>query len=307
MTPLKLAFMGTSTFAVPTLRALAESRHDLAVVYTRPPQRAGRGRKLRPGPVADAATELGIPVRNPARLGEAGEAETFAGFGLDVAVVAAYGLMLPPVLLAAPRLGCMNVHASLLPRWRGAAPVERAIEAGDAESGVSIILMEETLDTGPVLASESTPIALDMTAGALDERLAEMGAGLLVSCLEEYAAGRLTPVPQDDAAATYAPKIQKTEERIDWRRPAVELDRAIRSLSPRRGAWLEYDGRRIRVLGCRPETSTGAPGELLDDALLVACGDGALRLTTLQLSGRAVLEADTFLRGLPVPQGARFM
>lgn len=298
---MRLAFMGTPDFAVPTLQALIEAGHEIACVWSQPPRRAGRGKALRPSPVQRAAEEAGLAVETPERFREPQVLARFAALDLDAAVVVAYGQILPPEALAAPRLGCFNVHASLLPRWRGAAPIQRAIMAGDAETGVAIMQMEQGLDTGPVLTIARTAIGPEDTAGTLHDRLAEMGAELMVETLVEVAAGRATARPQPDDGVTYAAKIEKAEARIDWTRPAAELDRHIRGLAPFPGAWCEINGERVKLLMCRPEQGAGAPGTVLDDRLLIACGEGALRVTRLQRQGRGASDAADMLRGFPVP------
>ncbi len=302
---MRLAFMGTPDFAVPVLRALVGAGHDVARVYTQPPRPAGRGRALRPSPVQRAAEAAGLPVEAPARFRDPAVLEEFAALGLDAAVVVAYGQILPQAALDAPRLGCLNLHASLLPRWRGAAPIQRAIMAGDAETGVAIMQMEAGLDTGPVLAEARTPIGPEDTAGTLHDRLAGIGAPFMVETLAALAEGRVAPRPQPAEGVTYAQKIDKAEARIDWTRPAAELDRHVRGLSPFPGAWTEIGGERLKVLMCRPEPGAGAPGSTLDDRLLVACGEGALRLTRLQRPGRGAAEAAELLRGFAVPAGTR--
>ena len=301
---MRLAFMGTPDFAVPTLHALIDAGHEIACVYSQPPRRAGRGKALRPSPVQQAAEEAGLAVETPERFRDGDVLARFAALDLDAAVVVAYGQILPAEALAAPRLGCFNVHASLLPRWRGAAPIQRAIMAGDEETGVAIMQMEEGLDTGPVLAMSRTAIGPEDTASTLHDRLAEMGARLMVEALAEVAAGRAIAQPQPDDGVTYAAKIEKSEARIDWTRPAAELDRHIRGLAPFPGAWCEINGERVKLLMCRPEEGEGAPGTALDDRLLIACGGGALRLTRLQRQGRGASDAADMLRGFPVPAGS---
>ncbi|SDE82488.1 methionyl-tRNA formyltransferase [Rhodospira trueperi] len=302
---LRVVFMGTPDFAVPALRAVADA-HEVVCVYTQPPRPAGRGKKERPSPVHQAAEALGVPVRHPATLKDPADREAFAALGADVAVVAAYGLILPRPVLDAPRLGCVNIHASLLPRWRGAAPIQRAIMAGDAETGLTIMRMEAGLDTGPMLLSVKTPIGPDTTAGTLHDTLAAMGAPLILEALDGLAAGVLTAVPQPVDGVTYAAKIDKGESRIDWTRPAPDLDRHVRGLSPVPGAFFEHDGERVRVLAATPEDGRAetAPGTVLDDAPRVACADGtALRLDRLQRAGKGPVDGAAFLRGRPLPPG----
>ena len=303
MTKLRLVFMGTPDFAVPTLRALCDAGHEIAMVYTQPPRPAGRGQKPRPSPVQAFAESRGLPVRTPASLKSEEDREAFAALGADAAVVVAYGLILPEPVLAAPRLGCLNLHASLLPRWRGAAPLQRAIMSGDSETGVAVMQMEAGLDTGPVLASRRVPIDDTTAATSLHDRLAEIGAPLMVETLESLAAGTAVATPQPEDGVTYAAKIDKAEARIDWQRSAAELDRQIRALNPFPGAWFEIDGRRIKVHAATVIEAGGKPGEVLDDRLTVACGKGALRLTRLQRQGKGAVDADAFLRGFAVSQG----
>jgi methionyl-tRNA formyltransferase len=301
---LRLAFMGTPDFAVPILRALSAAGHQVVAVYTQPPRPAGRGHREQPSPVQRAAADAGIPVHAPARL-DAAEQETFRALALDAAVVAAYGLILPKPVLAAPRLGCLNVHASLLPRWRGAAPIQRAILAGDRESGVTIMQMDAGLDTGPMLLAEAVPLGPETTAATLHDALAALGARLIVRALAGRADGTLAPRPQPAEGVTYARKLARDEGRLDWRKPAAELERAVRALNPAPGVWFERAGERIRVLAAAlAKGRSDAPaGMVLDDALTIACGSGALRLTRLQRSGRAAVDAEAFLRGYALPPG----
>ena len=306
ISPLRLAFMGTPDFAVPIMRALIAAGHEVVAVYTQPPRPAGRGHREQPSPVQRAAEDAGIPVHAPAKL-DAAEQEKFRSLGLDAAVVAAYGLILPKAVLEAPRLGCLNVHASLLPRWRGAAPIQRAILAGDEETGVTIMQMDEGLDTGAMLLSESVPIDPATTAATLHDQLAALGARLIVRALAGRADGTLSPRPQPTQGATYAKKLGRDEGRLDWSKPAVELERVVRALNPAPGVWFERGGERIKVLAAslveRP--AGAAPGTVLDDALAIACGSGALRLTRLQRAGRAPMDAEAFLRGYALPRGTR--
>jgi len=301
---MRLAFMGTPAFAVPTLDALSEAGFDIAAVYSQPPRPAGRGKRLQPTPVHLRAEALGLAVRTPVTLRDAEAQAEFAALGLDAAVVVAYGLILPQPVLDAPRLGCVNLHASLLPRWRGAAPIQRAIMAGDAETGVCVMRMEQGLDTGPVLARLSTPIGDDETAGELAERLARLGAPLVVETLRAMAAGRATATPQPEDGALYARKIDKAEARLDWREPAAALAARIRALTPAPGAWTMLGEERLKVLAAHPEPGEGPPGTVLDDALLVACGAGALRIDRAQRPGRAPTARADLLRGLTVAPGA---
>jgi methionyl-tRNA formyltransferase len=306
-TRLRLAFMGTPEFAVPALLALAAAGHEIACVYSQPPRPAGRGHRETPSPVHAAAAERGWPVRTPASLRDADAQAAFSALNLDAAVVAAYGLILPQAVLDAPRLGCLNVHASLLPRWRGAAPIQRAILAGDTETGVSIMRMEAGLDTGPVLLERAVPIGPEDTARDLHDRLAALGAILIVEALEGLVAGRLTPTPQPAGGVTYAAKLARGEARLDWRRPAVALARQVRAFTPWPGAHFEMpDGTRLKVLAADLLTdAAGAPGEVLDERLTIACGAGALRPIRLQRPGKAPAETEAVLRGFPIPAGTR--
>ncbi|GAA6199664.1 methionyl-tRNA formyltransferase [Aquicoccus sp. SU-CL01552] len=300
---MRIIFMGTPDFSVPVLDALVEAGHEIACVYCQPPRPAGRGKKDRPSPVQARAEALGLPVRHPVSLKGAEAQAEFAALGADVAVVVAYGLILPQAILDAPAKGCLNIHASLLPRWRGAAPIHRAIMAGDAETGVCIMQMEAGLDTGPVLLREATPIGAEETTAELHDRLSAMGAALVLRALERL--DDLTPVLQPEDGVTYAEKIDKSEARVDWTQPAEVVDRKIRALSPFPGAWCEIDGARVKLLASRRAEGSGAPGEVLDDALTVACGTGAVQLTRLQRAGKAAQDAEVFLRGLSVVRGAR--
>ena len=296
---LTIIFMGTPDFAVPALIALYEAGHDIACVYTQPPRPAGRGKKLRPSPVQAKAEELGIPVRSPRSL-KSEEAQTeFAALNADVAVVAAYGLILPQAILDAPTHGCLNIHASILPRWRGAAPIHRAIMAGDAETGVTIMQMEAGLDTGPMLHIVRTPVN-DKTTGELTEELAELGASAIVEVLADL--GSYAPQPQDEAGVIYAPKIDKAEARIDWSRPAGELVRMIHGLAPFPGAWFELEGERLKLLRAEAAQGSGAPGTVLDEDFAIACGSGTIRPVRLQRAGKPAMERGDFLRGRAVPQ-----
>lgn len=302
---LRLIFMGTAAFAVPSLEVLARSRHEVLAVYTQPARPAGRGMQPRPSPVQAAAARLGLPVRTPETLRDPAEQAAIAGLGADLGVVAAYGLILPRPVLDAPRLGCINLHASLLPRWRGAAPIQHAILAGDRESGISIFQMEPSLDTGPVIAMERVPITQETTAQDLHDALAELAARMVVPVVDDLATGRAHAVPQPEDGVTYAPKLDKTAGRLDWSRPATELERQLRALNPWPGCWTEVDGQRLRVLAGEVVDAAGPPGTVLDDLLTVACGERALRLTQLQRPGGRPLPADEFLRGFPLPPGSR--
>jgi methionyl-tRNA formyltransferase len=302
---LRLVFMGSPTFALPTLDALLAAGHEVACVYSQPPRPAGRGKQERLTPVHARALERGLEVRTPKSLKGAEAQAAFAALHADAAVVVAYGLILPKAVLDAPRLGAFNLHGSLLPRWRGAAPIQRAVMAGDSETGVQVMRMEEGLDTGPTLATFRTPIAFDDTTGTLHDRLAENGARLMVETLAKLERGEAVETPQASEGVTYAHKITAAETRIDWSRPAREIDCMIRGLSPFPGAWCELNGARVKVLQSRLGQGSGAPGEALDDALLIACGAGAVRLLSVQREGRAPLDADAFLRGNPVTAGTR--
>jgi methionyl-tRNA formyltransferase len=306
MTNLTLTFMGTAAFGLPALEALAAAGHTIACVYTRAPKPAGRGYGVRRTPIHDAAERLGIPVRTPTSLKDPAEQAAFADLGLDAAVVAAYGLILPKAVLDAPRLGCLNIHGSLLPRWRGAAPVERAILAGDAESGVTIMQMDEGLDTGAMLLKESCAIDR-MTAGELHEQLSILGGKLIVPALDGVASGTLTPEPQPAEGATYAKKIEPADARLDWAEDARALERRVRAFMPRPGAWFTHNGARIKVFGAEvePGARDAAPGTVLDGMLLIKCGTDALRLTLLQREGKGKTAADAFLRGFAVAPGER--
>ncbi|WP_104018466.1 methionyl-tRNA formyltransferase [Roseovarius nitratireducens] len=300
---MRVIFMGTPGFSVPVLDALAAAGHEVVTVYCQPPRPAGRGKKERPSPVQARAEALGLPVRHPASLKGANEQAEFAALGADVAVVVAYGLILPQEVLDAPHFGCLNIHASLLPRWRGAAPIQRAIMAGDAETGVCIMRMEAGLDTGPVLIREAVTIAPEETAGGLHDRLSALGARLIVEALGRL--DGLEPEPQPEDGITYAAKIDKAEARVDWSRPAEEVDRLIRGLSPFPGAWCMAGDERVKLLGSCLAEGQGAPGEVLDDVATVACGRGAVRLLRLQRAGRAAQDAGEFLRGMALAPGMR--
>ncbi|MEO3435083.1 methionyl-tRNA formyltransferase [Inquilinus sp. CAU 1745] len=306
MTRLRLAFMGTPDFAVPSLRALIDAGHDVAAVYTQPPRPAGRGHRERRSPVHEAALTAGIEVRHPGSLKDAGEQAAFAALGLDAAVVAAYGLILPKPILDAPRLGCVNVHASLLPRWRGAAPIQRAILAGDEETGVTIMMMEAGLDTGPMLLKAHVPIAAETDAGTLHDALAGLGAELIVPALAGLADGSLRAEPQPEDGVTYAAKITKEDGRLDWEDAAL-ADRQVRALTPWPGVWFDHEADRIKVLAIETVPDAhGAPGEVLDDRLTIACArGGAVRPLRLQRPGKGPVDAQAFLRGYPLPAGIR--
>ncbi|QPC99468.1 methionyl-tRNA formyltransferase [Qipengyuania soli] len=298
---MRIIFMGTPEFAVPTLQALVDTAHEVVCVYTQPPRPGGRrGRELTPTPVHQRAADLGIEVRHPKSLKSAEEQEAFAALDADVAVVAAYGLILPQAVLDAPKFGCLNVHASILPHWRGAAPIHRAVMAGDPVTGVTIMQMEAGLDTGPMLATARTPIE-DKTTGELTEELAEIGAQLMVGTLIDLT--MLHPLRQDDAQATYAAKIDKAEARIDWSKPADEIERQVRGLAPFPGAWFELGGDRVKLLRAEMAEGTGNAGEVIDERMAIACGTGAIRPVRLQRAGRPAMDLDTFLRGNAVAKG----
>jgi methionyl-tRNA formyltransferase len=305
--PLDLVFMGTPEFAATILAALIAAGQRIRVVYTQPPRPAGRGHRRQPSPVQSLGEQHGLAVRCPVGLRDPAAQAEFAAFGADVAVVAAYGLILPLPVLAAPRHGCLNVHASLLPRWRGAAPIQRAILAGDRETGITIMQMDEGLDTGAILLQQAVPILPDTTAGELTEQLAALGARLMLEALDGVAEGRLAPRPQPKDGVTYATKLDRAEARLDWRRPADMLERQVRAFDPWPGAWFEGSGERIRVLraAAEPAAVNVPPGTVLDDRLAVACGAGVLRPLRLQRPGRGPLDAAAFLRGFPIPAGTQ--
>ncbi len=302
---LRLIFMGSPDFAIPALDALIDAGHRIVAVYCQPPRPAGRGQRDMPSAVHAHAMGRGIPVCTPVSLKDATEHAAFAAQRADAAVVAAYGLLLPKPILCTPRLGCINIHASLLPRWRGAAPIQRAILAGDSQTGITIMRMDEGLDTGPMLMADSVPIGPETAATELHDTLAALGARLIVAALDGLAAGCLPDMTQPSHGVTVAPKLRRNEGRLDWHRPAVELERALRALNPWPGTWFEHGGARIKVLsGQVAEGRPGAaPGTVLDDRLTVACGAGALRLTRLQRPGRGPAEAGAFLRGYALPAG----
>lgn len=303
MSPLRLAFMGTPDFSVPALAALLDAGHDVAAVYSQPPRPSGRGQKLKPSPVHAFAETKSIEVRTPKSLRNVEAQAAFAALNLDAAVVVAYGLILPEPILAAPRLGCVNIHASLLPRWRGAAPIQRAIMAGDNKAGVVTMLMDVGLDTGPMLMTERTPITPKTTGGDLHDALSDIGARLIVPTLAGLDSGTLKPATQPEDGVTYANKLARTDGLLDWRRPAVDLERTIRALSPQPRAWFPFEAATIKTGAASVEAATGAAGTVLDDRLLIACGDGALRLTVVQRPGKAMTDADAFLRGFSIPRG----
>ncbi|PCJ75847.1 MAG: methionyl-tRNA formyltransferase [Rhodobacteraceae bacterium] len=298
---MRLVFMGTPDFSVSVLNELVDAGHEIACVYSQPARPAGRGKKPRPSPVQKRAEELGLQIRTPLNFKDAAEREAFADLNAEAAVVVAYGLILPQAILDAPTRGCFNIHASLLPRWRGAAPIQRAIMAGDAKTGVCIMQMEAGLDTGPVLMRAETAITASDTAATLHDRLADMGAELMVEALAKI--DTLTPVIQPSEGMTYAAKIDKAEAKIDWTRPAVEVDRLIRGIAPFPGAWFELNGERVKVLLSELVAGNGPAGVALDDTLTIACGGGAVRLLRVQKAGKGPQPADVFLLGTKVPAG----
>src|SRR5690625_1256651 len=305
MQKLRLAFFGTPDFAVVSLSALAAAGHDIVRVYSQPARAAGRGHKPRPSAVSRFAEARGWPVHTPQKLNAVADQESFAALALDAAVVVAYGLILPPPFLKARRLGCLNVHASLLPRWRGAAPIQRAILAGDRRTGVTIMQMDAGLDSGPILLRKETAIEPAETAQSLHDRLAALGGEAIVEALARLQEGDLPAQPQAEEGVTYAEKLRRDEGRLDWSLPAADLDRRIRALTPWPGAWFEFAGERLKVLAAEPQEGAGRPGLVLDDSLTVACGEAALRLTRLQRPGRSPMAAEALLRGFPVPAGSR--
>ncbi|RQH10748.1 methionyl-tRNA formyltransferase [Bradyrhizobium sp. RP6] len=305
--PLRLIFMGTPDFSVPTLLELVAHGHEIVAVYTRAPKPGGRrGLQLQPTPVEEAARKLGIPVLAPKTLKTEETLAEFRAFDADAAVVVAYGMILPQAILDAPKLGCYNLHASLLPRWRGAAPINRAIMAGDAESGVMVMKMDVGLDTGDVAMAERIAISDSMTALDLHDRLSRLGADLMVRAMAALERGGLQLKKQSEDGATYAAKIEKAEARIDWTMPARAVLRHIHGLSPFPGAWAEFENARVKILRCELAKGSGAAGEVLDDQLTIACGEGAIRIIELQREGKARMQAADFLRGVPLKAGAKF-
>ena len=292
---MRVIFMGTPDFSVPVLQALVDADHEIAAVYCQPPRPAGRGKKERPSPVQLRAEALGLPVRYPASLKSAQAQAEFAALQADIAVVVAYGLILPQAILDAPKQGCLNIHASLLPRWRGAAPIHRAIMAGDKQTGVCIMQMDAGLDTGPVLLRAAVEIGAEDTTGALHNRLSQMGAALIVQALDRLP--DLVPQAQADQGVTYAAKIDKAEARVDWTQPATQVDRLIRGLSPFPGAWCDVAGERVKLLGARVVPRSGAAGQVLG-GFTIACGDGAVEITRAQRAGKKAMAADEVLKGL---------
>jgi methionyl-tRNA formyltransferase len=308
--PLRLIFMGTPEFAVPTLLELVAHGHEIAAVYTRAPKPAGRGLKLQPTPIEQEARRLGIPVLTPTTLRTPEALEEFRAHNADAAVVVAYGMILPQAILDAPKNGCFNLHASLLPRWRGAAPISRAVMSGDAETGVMVMKMDIGLDTGDVAMAERLTISDKMTASDVHDALARLGADLMVRAMAALERGALQLTKQSEAGVTYAAKIEKAEAKIDWNKPAHDVLRHIHGLSPFPGAWSEVvlDGEavRVKILRCEPARGSGAPGALLGDQLTIACANGAIRIIELQRAGKAPMKTAEFLRGTPLKSGARF-
>ncbi|HTS39977.1 MAG TPA: methionyl-tRNA formyltransferase [Xanthobacteraceae bacterium] len=303
---LRLIFMGTPAFAVPTLQAIVAGGHDIVAIYTRAPKPAGRGMAMKPSPIEDEAQQMKVAVHTPASLKGAGVQDTFRAHAADAAIVVAYGLILPSSILQATKFGCFNLHASLLPRWRGAAPINRAIMAGDRETGVTVMKMDEGLDTGAIAMTERVTIGADMTAGELHDALAKAGAGLMAQALEKLERGTLKFTAQSETGVTYAEKIDKAETRIDWTKPWQQVHDHIRGLSPFPGAWCELaDVGRVKLLRSTRATGNGTPGTLLDDRLAIACGEGAVRVLELQRAGKQPMKADEFLRGTSVRTGGR--
>jgi len=301
---LRLAFLGTPGFAVPTLAELIAQGHDIACVYSQPPRPKGRGLESEPSPVHKFALASQLAVRTPLTLKDEAQQELFRALDVDAAIVVAYGLLLPKPILDAPKLGCFNLHGSLLPRWRGAAPIQRAIMVGDAETGVMVTRMEEGLDTGPVLMAERTKIGRK-TTGELHDELSRLGADLIVRAMSALERGSISETPQAAEGVTYAKKILKDESRIDWTKSAFEIDCLIRGLSPSPSAWTAANGERLKILFAEPAVGRGIPSEILDDKLTVACGEGALRLVRLQRAGKSVMTAEELLRGFALPRSAK--
>ena len=300
---LRLAFMGSPAFSVPTLEAILRAGHDVARVYSQPPRPAGRGKQLTRTAVHEAAERHGIEVRTPLNFKAAADREAFAALGLDTAIVVAYGLLLPKAILDAPRLGCFNIHGSILPRWRGAAPIHRAVMAGDKITGVQVMKMDVGLDTGPVMLTATTPISDDDTTGDVHDRLSQLGAGLMVEGLALLEAGPVKLQRQAEEGVTLAAKVSPAEARIDWTKSGADVAAHIRGLSPFPGAWFEAEGQRIKVLHAKAEPGSGEPGHVLDEALLVACGSGAVRLTRLQRAGKGQMTVEEFQRGARIGRG----
>jgi methionyl-tRNA formyltransferase len=300
---LRIAFMGSPEFSVPTLEAILAAGHEVACVYSQPPRPAGRGKQLTKTAVHEAADRHGLEVRTPINFKATEDREAFAALNLDAAVVVAYGLLLPKAILDAPQLGCFNIHGSILPRWRGAAPIHRAVMAGDAITGVQVMKMDVGLDTGPVMLTATTPISEDDTTGTVHDRLSQLGATLMIEGLAKLEAGPVTLIEQASEGVTHAAKVSPAEARIDWTKSGPEVSAHIRGLSPFPGAWFELDGQRIKVLHAKAEQGKGEPGFVLDEGLLIACGSGAVRLTRLQRPGKGQMTAEEFQRGSRIAQG----
>lgn len=305
MTGLRLIFMGTPDFAVDTLKVLAASQHKVVAVYTQPPRPADRGMTPKKSPVQIIAEIKSIPVLTPKNFKDAKDVKAFKDLKADLAVVAAYGLLLPEAVLNEPKLGCINIHASLLPRWRGASPIQYAILYGDKESGISIMQMEKGLDTGPVLVQKVVSLTPSETADTLHDKLAKLAAHMIVPTIDALAAGKLEPQRQNDSEAMLAPKIGKDEGEIDWCKGSFAIERKVRAFTPAPGAWFKWEGRRIRILNGTTVSKTGTPGEVLDENLLIACGKDAYRILRLQREGKKAMSAAEFLRGTPVPKGTK--
>ena len=300
---MRVAFMGTPEFSVPALSALIEAGHEIACVYSQPPRPAGRGHKRRLSPIQELAESLDLDARQPSSLGEKTVQAEFLSLNADVAVVVAYGLILPKPILSAPRLGCLNIHASLLPRWRGAAPIQRAILAGESETGITIMQIDDGLDTGPILAVERVPITKKTTASNLHDELANIGARLIVEVLSDDLP---SPVSQPEEGVTYAQKLDRAEGRIDWTRTSSEIDRRVRALNPWPGVWCELNSERLQILSVKPVNGSGVPGTVIAEPLIVACGEGALQIDQVQRAGRSKMPTADFVRGYPVPIGTVF-
>ena len=300
---MRVAFMGTPEFSVPALSALIEAGHEIACVYSQPPRPAGRGHKKRLSPIQELAESLDLDARQPSSLGERTVQAEFLSLDADVAVVVAYGLILPKPILSAPRLGCLNIHASLLPRWRGAAPIQRAILAGESETGITIMQIDDGLDTGPILAVERVPITKKTTASDLHDELANIGARLIVEVLSDDLP---SPVSQPEEGVTYAQKLDRAEGRIDWTRASSEIDRRVRALNPWPGVWCELNSERLQILSVKPVNGSGFPGTVIAEPLIVACGEGALQIDQVQRAGRSKMPTADFVRGYPVPIGTVF-
>ncbi|MFY9288112.1 MAG: methionyl-tRNA formyltransferase [Alphaproteobacteria bacterium] len=303
MSKLRLAFMGTPDFAVPALRALHKAGHEIVAVYSQPPKPAGRGQQIQKSPIHKAAEELGLSVFTPKTLRDADEQKKFAALKLDIAIVAAYGLILPKAILEAPRLGCINIHASLLPRWRGAAPIQRAILAGDSETGITIMQMAEGLDTGDMLMVEKIAITPKTTAGSLHDQLMQLGSSMITRAIDDLAAQKIKPIPQPEMGVTYAAKLTRSEGKIDWSKPASEIERQIRGLQPWPGCFFMLGNEAIKVLAAETVRQSGTAGTLLSDDLTIACGQEAVRLTLVQRSGKNPIDGASFLRGQRLPIG----